>query len=130
GDQPQELTTTLLDFPITVRATPTQYTWDFGDGSTPLTTTDPGAPFPADGHVDAGRYPDGVIGYPYPHLGTFTITLTTTWAGQYQVAGTTTWLPVTGTATTTTTHTPVTVLESRTHLVAENCHQNPTGPGC
>jgi len=126
----QELAATLLDFPITVRATPTQYTWDFGDGTAPLTTTHPGSPFPPDARVINGSFPPGVIGHPFPRPGSYSITLTTTWAGEYQIAGATTWLPVNGTATTTTAHTPVTVYESRSHLVADTCHANPAAPGC
>ncbi len=125
----QELPTTLLGFPITVRATPTDYTWDYGDGAT-ITTTHPGEPFPTTGRVRAGTFPPGVIGHPYPRLGTYTITLTTTWSGEYHIAGTATWRPINGTATTTTTHPPVTIHESRSHLVADTCHDNPTGPGC
>ena len=59
---PQDLTTTLLGYPITVHATPTQYTWDFGDHSPPLTTTDPGTPYPTDGTTPPT--PPGSI---YPH---------------------------------------------------------------
>ncbi|WP_147525051.1 hypothetical protein [Cellulomonas timonensis] len=89
---------------------------------------------PADGTVplpDCGGYPPPVsYTPPTPQLGTFTITLTTTWSGQYQIAGATTWHPITGTATTTTSHPPVTIHESRSHLVADTCHDNPTAPGC
>ncbi|WP_141372214.1 PKD domain-containing protein [Cellulomonas cellasea] len=128
---PQDHPTTLLDFPITVRATPTGYTWDFGDG-TRTTTTHPGAPYPA-GHDHLPGdpvYPHGVIGHPYPSLGTYTPTLTTTWTGQYLIAGTTDWRPIDGTATTTTALPTVTIHDATSHLVADNCHQNPHGPGC
>ena len=39
----QVLTTTILGVPVTVTATPVSYAWDLGDGSAPITTTDPGA---------------------------------------------------------------------------------------
>ena len=131
---PHDLTTTLLGHPVTVHATPARYTWDFGDHTTPLDTTDPGVPYPTDGSTPPTTpgtvYPTGSHGHPYTAPGTYTLTLTTTWTGTYQIAGDTTWQPITGVATTTTTHPPLTVVERRTHLVAHNCLQDPHGPGC
>ncbi|HEX5331944.1 MAG TPA: hypothetical protein VFW79_04805 [Cellulomonas sp.] len=130
---PVDLTTTLLGYPVTVHATPTRYVWDFGDHTT-LDTTDPGLPYPTDGSTPpAGPdspYPAGSHGHPYTAPGTYTLTLTTTWTGTYQIAGDPTTRPITGTATTTTTHPPLTVVERRTHLVADTCLTNPHGPGC
>ncbi len=115
----QTFTPTLLGQPLDVEATPTSFSWDFGDHTDPITTTSPGHP-----------YPDHDIAHPYPSLGTYTITLTTTWTGRYRPTGTTTWLPVTGTATTTTTSPPITTIEAPTHLVSGNCHHHPHAPGC
>lgn len=84
--QPQTFDITLLDTPVQVRATPTTYTWDFGDGSNPLTTEDPGAP-----------YPDLTTWHEYQAPGTVQITLTTTYTGEYSVAGGP-WTPIPGTA--------------------------------
>jgi hypothetical protein len=128
---PQDIPTDLLGYPLTVRATPTEFTWDFGDGTT-RTTTGPGHPYPSDYHPGRSDplYPPGVIGHPYPTLGTYTPTLTTTWTGEYLLTGTTTWHPINGTATTTTTLPTVTIHETKTHLVEDNCHENPHGPGC
>ncbi|MGJ7439975.1 PKD domain-containing protein [Aquipuribacter sp. MA13-6] len=67
---------TLLGTPVTVRATPVSYTWDFGDGSDPLVTEDPGAP-----------YPDLTTWHAYSEPGDVGITLTTTYTGAYSVAG-------------------------------------------
>ena len=105
---PQTLTTEVLGTPVTVRATPSTYTWDFGDGTPPLTTTDPGRPWP---HQS--------VTHPYTSAGTYTLTLTTTWSGEYQIAGTGPWLPITGTATTTSPALTTTAEEAPTHLVAE-----------
>lgn len=71
----QELNTTLLGTPVAVRAIPTSYTWDLGDGTT-ITTTKPGAPFPS---TD--------VAHRYRYEGWYDVTLTTTFAGQYSVAG-------------------------------------------
>ncbi|EYR61766.1 hypothetical protein N866_17610, partial [Actinotalea ferrariae CF5-4] len=104
---PQTLTTTVLGTPVTVRATPTHYTWDFGDTQPPLTTTDPGAP-----------YPTHTLSHPYPAPGTYTLQLTTTWHGHYQVTDTGPWTPIDGTATTTSAPITITVEEATPRLVA------------
>lgn len=104
---PQTLTATVLGRAVEVRATPSSYTWDYGDGSDPLTTTSPGHP-----------YPSHDVHHTYAAPGTYTITLTTTWTGQYRVAGVSTWTPITGTATTTTSPDPIEAVEVRTQLVA------------
>jgi hypothetical protein len=115
----QAFTTILLGFPVEVEATPASFTWDFGDGSDPITTTSPGHP-----------YPDHDIAQPYTHPGTYTITLTTTYTGRYRMAGTTPWLPVTGTATTSTLSAPIEAINAPTHLVADDCITNPNAPYC
>lgn len=109
----QLLTTDLLGYPVEVEATPTAYTWDFGDGAV-LTTTSPGRPYP---HHD--------VAHPYAQPGSYAITLTVTLAGRYRLAGATTWQPVTGTATTTTTSAPITVVEAPTRLVVGDCRTHP-----
>ena len=106
--QPQILTTTLLGQPVTVRATPTRFTWDWADGSALTTTTDPGRP-----------WPDHTVAHPYLRTGTYTVTMTTTWTGEYSLDAGATYTPITGTATTTSTAPPLTVSELRTHLVED-----------
>lgn len=105
---PQELVTTVVAVPVTVRATPTQFAWDFGDGSAPVVTADPGAP-----------YPDHTVSHPYEQDGQYTVRLTTTWRGEFQVAGSTAWQPVAGTATTASAPFTVTAEEAVPRLVAE-----------
>lgn len=116
---PQTFVTDLLGYPVEVAATPTTFTWDFGDGSAPLVTTGPGRP-----------WPDHEVAYAYPAPGTYTITLRTDFAGRYRLAGTTAWQPVAGVATTTTTSPPVTAVEARTRLVAEDCTTHPDPDTC
>lgn len=120
ADAPEQtFATTLLGTQVEVRAAPSAYTWDYGDGSKPVTTTSPGHP-----------YPDHDVHHTYEQPGTFTITLTVTWTGQWRVGGTSAWLPVQGTATTSASHTPITAVEARARLVAEDCITNPDGWGC
>ncbi len=116
---PVTLRTDLLGYGVTVEATPTSWTYDFGDNTTPLTTTDPGRPHPAFDVTHTYRTP-----------GTAQITLATTWTGRYQIDGTTLWREINGTATTTTTSDPITIEERTSRLVAELCTATPTPPDC
>ena len=47
-DDPVVIPVQMLGFRVEVRATPTSYTWHFGDGSQPETGNDPGAPYAKD----------------------------------------------------------------------------------
>ena len=89
---------------VDIRATPTTYTWTFGDGSDPITTTDPGA-----------WYPEHTVFHEYTQAGTYTTQLSTTFTGEYAVAGGP-WLPIPGTATATSPTDPVTIVEARAVL--------------
>jgi len=106
-DSSQDLTTTVLGVPVQVRATPAQFTWDFGDGTT-ITTTHAGRGWPD--HAALGEYPEP---------GTYQLQLTTTWRGEFQVNGTGPWLPVAGTATTTSDPITITVETAPARLVAD-----------
>ncbi|PHP52882.1 hypothetical protein [Actinomyces ruminis] len=110
----QTLTTTIAGTEVTIHATPTNYTWDWGDGTT-TTTTDPGAP-----------WPNQTITHHYTHTATnITTTLTTTWQATYTPNGGTTQ-PITGTITTTNTTTPYNILRTTTYLTdqAETTQQH------
>lgn len=106
----QTLDTTLLGISVQIRATPRSYAWDYGDGTAPLTTTDPGAAYPH--HTVAHTYDQ-----PAEQV---QIALTTTWSGQFRITGTPTWTDVTGTATTTSTADPLRVYEARSRLVTDD----------
>ena len=102
----QTLDTVVLGAPVQVRVTPVDYTWDFGDGSAPLVTTDPGAP-----------YPDHSVSHVYERAAdSATVELTTRWAGEFQVAGSGVWMPVAGLATTTETSAPFDVRTAEASL--------------
>jgi hypothetical protein len=100
------LPTTVLGQPVRVRATPVRFRWDYGDG-TALTTADPGAP-----------YPDLRTAHTYRRPGRATLGLSTTYSGEYSVAGGA-WLPIDGLATVDSPGTALTVLAAENRLVAE-----------
>jgi len=115
---PVTLRTDLLGHGVTVEATPTRWTYDFGDSHT-LTTTSPGHP-----------YPDHDVFHEYEQPGTTTITLTAEWTGRYQIDGSPIWRDINGTATTTTTSPPFDIEERTSRLVSGPCTDTPTPPDC
>jgi len=115
---PITLRTELLGYGITVEATPTRWTYDFGDGHT-QTTRSAGHP-----------YPDHDVFHEYEQPGTATITLTAEWSGRYQIDGNPTWRDINGTATTTATTTPFTIEERTSRLVSDLCTDKPKPPDC
>ncbi|HEY3530689.1 MAG TPA: hypothetical protein VGK78_16195 [Nocardioides sp.] len=78
NSDPTTHTVTLIGQRVTIEATPTQYTWHFGgddaDGTSDLTTTDPGA-----------AYPDLRVTHRYIRVGTVTPSVDTTYSGRYRV---------------------------------------------
>ena len=116
---PQLLVTDLLGYDIEVDATPTSYSWDYGDGTPLLITTSPGRP-----------YPNHDVAHSYTRAGSYRITLTVTYSGRYRLAGTTRWLPVAGTASTTATSPPIIAEEAPSRLVAGDCTATPRPAGC
>ncbi len=106
-DTPQMLETTLLGVPVQIRAVPAEYTWDPGDGTEAVVTDHPGGPWDT----------PTAIHLPYPAPGTYSVTLTTTWHGQFRITGTPTWTDVPGQATTTDTTYPIEVHDAEVRLV-------------
>jgi len=106
-DAPQVLTTELLGVPVAVRATPVEFAWDFGDGSAPVVTTSGGRP-----------WPNQTVAHAYTAAAQEQlVTLTTTWSGEFQVAGQGPWIPIAGTVTTRSQSSPFAVETRHSHLV-------------
>ena len=105
---PRTMSTSLFGIPVEIRAVPSNYSWDFGDGSAPLVTTHPGAPYPA--HT---------IAHAYAKQGVATISLTTTWHGQFRLAGEPTWHDVAGEGTTVSSSDSLEIVEARARLVED-----------
>jgi hypothetical protein len=105
--QPQQFGGPQVTEAITV--TPARYTWDWGDGTPPLTTDDPGGP-----------YPDGHITHTYDQSAHPVAALTTEWSATYTitVAGQT-FGPYDATGTVQRTQRfPLVVDRARSHLVS------------
>jgi hypothetical protein len=102
---PRILRTSILGFPIRVRATPTLFHWQYGDGRV-RSTADAGGPYP---RLDTA--------HTYLRTGRRTVTLATEYNGEYSVDGGP-WQPIDGTATVTSPSVDLTVEEARAHLVS------------
>ena len=70
----QHVTTRMHGITIQIEATPVLYEWDFGDGSKPLLTSDPGR-----------AYPNHTLSHNYTKEGRYQLSLTTAWQGRWQV---------------------------------------------
>ena len=106
--EPVTLNTTLLGFPVQVRATPSRYAWDFGDGQRFGPTEDPGEPYPALRITNT-----------YTAAGVYAVTLTTYYTGEYSVAGGP-FLPIVGEARVDSPTVQIEALAGRNHLVANS----------
>ncbi|MGQ4554239.1 hypothetical protein ACUIAJ_08950 [Dermabacteraceae bacterium CCM 9519] len=92
---------------VTIKATPTSYTWHLGDGYT-LTTARPGRPFP-----------NKDITHRYYNEGWADAYLETTYTGQYQVNGGE-WKPIDGTITVTSEKRSFYIMRLLPYLGSEN----------
>ncbi|MEX3599137.1 PKD domain-containing protein [Kocuria carniphila] len=120
----QMFETELGGFPVAVRAYPVQYSWNYGDGAalgpTPLT----GAPL-AEGDWDIPTDTSHV----YSETGDYSVTLTTFFYGEYNVAGTG-WQPVAGFNEVASAPVPISVWKATVRNVADDCNENPRSFGC
>lgn len=106
--EPQGFFVELLGLEFRVVAVPVEFNWDFGDGSAPISTRDPGAP-----------WPNQTVAHEYSGRGRVTPRLTTSWKGYVMRMGGTRWGEVPGVATTVTTGDPIIVYTARTRLVED-----------
>jgi hypothetical protein len=104
NDHPTTQTVTLLGQRITIEATPTSYTWHFGDDGT-LTTRDAGA-----------AYPDLRVTHRYAHVGALTPSVDTTYSGRFRV-GNGSWQQIPDTLTVPGNPVALQVLSATPHLV-------------
>lgn len=115
----------LLGKPASVRFTPVQWTWDYGDGSSATFGT-PGASWAATG---TREFDPTDTSHVYTAVGTYGVAMTTDVVADYSFDGQA-WVEIDGTLAVPANTLSVSVNEARTVLVAQECSRNPTGPGC
>ena len=118
---------TLLGQPASVRFTPTAWVWNFGDGTRSITTATSGATW-ADLRVP--EFDPTATSHIYTTRGNYRITVDVRFTVEYRI-GTGAWTPIPGTLTLpATAPSDIRAIGARTVLVADNCNDNPRGPGC
>ncbi|NQX12286.1 hypothetical protein HQQ80_11665 [Microbacteriaceae bacterium VKM Ac-2855] len=122
--QEHTVTGTLLGQQADVRFTPTNYTFDYGDGTTTTTETG-GATWK---ELNLPEFSTTKTSHTYTQRGNHTITASANYVAAYRLNGGP-WTAVTGTLTSPTTHTGRT-LTINTVLVRGTCTDYPTDPGC
>lgn len=105
----QTLTTTLFGRQVHVSLQATGFSYDFGDGTAPLVTTDPSAPYPVKrlAHTYTTEQ-DGVV-----------VVLTTRWAGTVTSPFTGETATIDGVVTTSESSAPFNVRRARIDLIAD-----------
>jgi len=116
---------TLLGRPASVRFTPVQWHWYYGDGASASHPV-AGSTWRAQG---IREFDPTSTSHIYRDRDTFTIDLDVEFAAEYRYAGGP-WVPITGTLTIPANRLTISVGHAKTVLVEHDCRRNPAGPGC
>ena len=119
----QNFNITLFDQDVRVRAIPVSYSWKYGDGAS-RTLTYSGGPV-----ADHGFDEPTSTSHVYKETGDFSVGLTTSFRGEYSTEGGP-WTPIPGLANVPSEQITMSVWRTKKILVADNCNQDPSGPGC
>ncbi|MDD7834685.1 PKD domain-containing protein [Paenarthrobacter sp. AB444] len=121
----QTFDVTILGQTVHLTATPTSYTYNFGDGTTLGPTPATGYPIPQTEWLTT----DTRTSHTYTNTGNYPATATTTFTGTYSVNNGPP-LPINGTLNLTTPPITIQVWKTERALVADTCEQNPQSWGC
>lgn len=116
----------LLGQPASVRFTPVQYRWAYGDGAMSTRGT-PGATWQELGAQEFDPTPTSHV---YLEPGTYYIDLTIGFSPEYRYASSTTWVQVPGIIWVPANRLVATAGGPKTVLVEDECTVNAFGPGC
>ena len=115
---------TILGRALTIRFTPVNYTFDYGDGESRTTTT-PGTAWDASGQA---QFTPTDTSHVYKEPGTYTVTATVTYTADIDLgAG---WIPINGTLNGPPASQQIRVVKAHTALVQGTCTERPDAPGC
>ncbi|WP_258073901.1 PKD domain-containing protein [Arthrobacter sp. Y81] len=120
----QQFDITILAQKVHVVATPVQYTWNYGDGTTLGPQPSAGGPLPQ------GRWGEKTrTSHVYTQTGDFQVVLTTHFQGTYSVNNGPP-LPIPGQGQFNSLPQTISVWRSVTRNYADDCIRNPQGQGC
>jgi len=115
----------LLELPAAVRFTAERYRWSYGDGAVATRATR-GSSWAASGAGEFDRTPTSHV---YRAAGTYTIDLAIEFSAEYQYVGGP-WIAIAGTIPVAANRLVASAGDANTVLVARDCTQRPSGPGC
>jgi hypothetical protein len=121
---PQTFVEVLDGHDVSIRAIPTSYTWNYGDGTTLGPVPEPGGPLPTSRIGE--RTPTS---HRYSATGDLAVVLTTTYRGEYSIDGMA-WIGIDGQASVASPAVGLRVWRSVVNNYADNCLENPNGAGC
>lgn len=120
----QQFDITMFGQKVHVVATPVQYTWNYGDGTSFGPQPSMGGPLPQDRWGEKTR-----TSHAYGATGDFQIVMTTSFRGTYSVNDGPP-LPIPGEGQFSAAPQTISVWRSITRNYADDCNVNPTGQGC
>ena len=115
---------TLLGQTIRIEVRPTEYEWNYGDGTIYGPSSQPGGPLPED-HVGEATETSHV----YEEPGDYFVSVAVYFSGRYSINGGP-MIPIDGRALAFPPTQTVSVWEAESRSVADNCLVNPVGFGC
>ena len=119
----QTFNVTLAGYDFVIRAHPLEYRWNYGDG-TSLVTSAPGGPIPED------RWGEKTVtSHVYSATGDVAVGLSTVFIGEYSVDGGP-FQAIVGTAEVPSQPRALSIWRSEVKLYADDCNVNPAGAGC
>ena len=122
--RPQVFEMELLGQSIRIEVEPTEYTFNYGDGTVYGPVSTPGGPVP-----EARWGEQTATSHVYSQTGDVPVSTTTFFSGQYSVNGGP-MIPIDGRAEIASPSQILSVWRSESRNVADNCLVNPSGVGC
>lgn len=115
---------TVLGRALTIRFTPVNYAFDYGDGEKRDSST-PGTAWDAGGQA---QFTPTDTSHVYKEPGTYTVTVTVTYTADIDLG--TGWIPINGTLNGPPASQQIRVVKAHTALVQNTCTERPKAPGC
>ncbi|MBV0893969.1 hypothetical protein [Microbacterium sp. NC79] len=116
----------LFGYPVSVRFTPVEYTFDYGDGTT-ATVTDA---YDSWAEMGLAQFTPTAASHTYSAKGEHDVNVTVSYSAAVNFWGSDAWLPVEGYVRASASGYGVTIYEVVTALVDKDCTEDPAGIGC
>jgi len=115
---------TVLGRALSIRFTPVNYAFDYGDGES-RDSAGPGTAWDANGQA---QFTPTNTSHVYKQAGRYTVTVAVTYAADVDLGGG--WIPIRGTLNGPLAGQEIRVVKAHTALVLGTCAERPSAPGC